>query len=141
MGSGFSRTSFTGSGFGWTSDAAQAPPVDLQQIIEAVGGLERALESVAAIEQALRASEPIVVSLEADAVITQLMERSDVDATAKLMLGLAQQTFRDRREVGVEVAAEALGLRLLLLQLQGAQGRAEPLKALLTQRREWERVP
>lgn len=117
--------------------AQSAVPVAAPTWPQVVQVIERltASNSVADVQQVLRANAAIVMSPGADPLFAQALQGSQLTADQRVLVSLAQETFRDARAAGLDLAAETLGVRVTILELLAAPAPADA-RAVLIKRRD-----
>jgi hypothetical protein len=106
----------------------------LPQVAQVIERLN-ASDSLADVEQVLRANAAVVTNAGTDALLGSVLQNNQLTADQRVVFSLAQETFRDARAAGIELAAETLGVRVTILELTAAQ--TEPdVKAVLVKRRD-----
>lgn len=118
-----------------STGAAQGsgPAPTLPQVVAVIERLN-ASNSLADVQQVLRANAPVVTHPATDALLTSVLQ-GQLTAEQRTIIGLAQETFRDARAGGLDLAAETLGVRVTVLELMAAPGVAEA-RAVLIKRRD-----
>jgi hypothetical protein len=94
-----------------------------------------ATDSLAGVEQVLHANAALVTNAAADTVFTSVLQNTQLTDEQRAIVSVAQETFRDARAGGVELAAATLGVRVTILELVGAQSEAD-VRAVLVKRRD-----
>jgi hypothetical protein len=94
-----------------------------------------ASDSLAQVEAVLRANTALVTHAGADPLFASVLENSQLSAEQRMIVSIAQETFRDARAGGVALAAETLGVRVTILELTSAQTEAD-VRAVLVKRRD-----
>lgn len=94
-----------------------------------------ASDSLAQVEAVLRANAALVTHAGADPLFASVLENSQLSAEQRMIVSIAQETFRDARAGGIALAAETLGVRVTILELTSAQTEAD-VRAVLVKRRD-----
>ena len=101
------------------------------QVIERLNGSNSLLE----VEQVLRANSSVVTDAAIDPLFASVLQSSQLTQAQTIIVRLAQETFREVRVAGVELAAEGLAVRVTILELTAAPTEAD-LRAVFLKRRD-----
>ena len=106
----------------------------LPQVIQVIERLAAA-DSIAEVEQLLRANSGVATHAGTEQILAGALSNTQLTDEQRTIVSLANETFRDARAGGVELAAETLGVRVTLLELMRAETPADA-KAVLVKRRD-----
>jgi hypothetical protein len=113
----------------------QPPPApSWPQVVQVVTRMASA-DSLTDVQWTLRENASVVMHEATDSMIGAALGRGGLTQQETLILNLAQETFRDARAEGLELAAATLGVRVTLLELIAAQTPADA-RAVLVKRRD-----
>jgi hypothetical protein len=120
-----------------TMTLAQGAPAAVPAWPQVVAVIERltASNSLRDVEQVLRANQALVTNAAADPLFASVLQNPQLTAEQRVIVSVAQETFRDARAGGIELAAATLGVRVTLLELTAAQDEADA-RAVLAKRRD-----
>ena len=104
------------------------------QVVQVVERLA-ASNTLTEAQQVLRANAAVILSPGAENLFAEVLQGNQLTADQRTIVTLAQETFRDARAGGLELAAETLGVRVTILELVGAAGPADA-RAVLVKRRD-----
>jgi hypothetical protein len=115
----------------------QGTPASAPTWAEVVAVIERlnASNTLRDVEQVLRVNSALVTNPAADALFASTLQNPQLTAPQRVIVTVSQETFRDARAGGIELAAETLGVRVTILELTGAQTEADA-RAVLVKRRD-----